>query len=614
MAQNPVSQWKRGVVAVGARNKGGIDHSKLMGTGFVVDLCDGNPLISTCAHVVLDIFYEYGDADTSDPGSESIAIGIDGETGIQWWGSAKLVAISPPPADYDFNMCRLRTCGGIARSAFGPQSAPQERRLMKSCPACSNESNWLKGSVPSHWAVRPFDDERTDFALLRLEPLPLGPRPSLCALPLGRPVQLMDGDQIVLLGYGQQAGEVQEDMTFTTMRGCMAGRSGDWLKADLRILSGHSGGPALNRDGEVIGWAVKGTAMLGQLRPITLLENAIRRVRQLLPQTDLGAKGVLAGWLPPEERGQLDVNERARCNEGRDEFRRELQTMVEEVRTAKTRAIAVQLLDLQHKKERARLELHQAEQAEILLTQRVVDLRNFDGGSLAQSIAGPSSASPQPINHAVSSSSIASAASTDLSEPLCTMLTLHVDADLQGFNFHDFRASLANKLDSLITPAQIIIDTVDSTARIQLGGSIPSIRVKLEDGYLRYIGPSADAVQDAQDDVSRAIRSSLKTYNCARDAISFPWAKVVASFIVVVQLELPYALLLLHLIRQRDPGLTDLKIVGCFLGAHFSLPSSAQATASQLSKAPGKRLMGSEAQETAKRKRRDPRPPCLIAS
>ena len=33
--------------------------------------------------------------------------------------------------------------------------------------------------------------------------------------------------------------------------------TGSWLRTDALMLSGHSGGPLLNRRGEVVGWSVR---------------------------------------------------------------------------------------------------------------------------------------------------------------------------------------------------------------------------------------------------------------------------------------------------------------------------------------------------------------------
>ena len=68
------------------------------------------------------------------------------------------------------------------------------------------------------------------------------------------------GDEVVLLGYGQ-AGRGGPPAA-TNTRGCFAGAcehptTGGWLRTDALMLSGHSGGPLLNRRGEVVGWSVR---------------------------------------------------------------------------------------------------------------------------------------------------------------------------------------------------------------------------------------------------------------------------------------------------------------------------------------------------------------------
>merc|ERR1719453_2637141 len=65
----------------------------------------------------------------------------------------------------------------------------------------------------------------------------------------------------VLLGYGQ-AGRGGGPPAATNTRGVFAGGcehpvTGSWLRTDALMLSGHSGGPLLNRRGEVVGWSVR---------------------------------------------------------------------------------------------------------------------------------------------------------------------------------------------------------------------------------------------------------------------------------------------------------------------------------------------------------------------
>ena len=81
----------------------------------------------------------------------------------------------------------------------------------------------------------------------------------MVALPLGDESTLAVGDSVVLLGYGQ-AGRGGPPAA-TSTRGVFAGdvlhpTSGAWLRTDALMLAGHSGGPLLNRRGEVVGWSL----------------------------------------------------------------------------------------------------------------------------------------------------------------------------------------------------------------------------------------------------------------------------------------------------------------------------------------------------------------------
>ena len=104
-----------------------------------------------------------------------------------------------------------------------------------------------------------------------------------CALRLGHASTLQDGEPFVMLGYGQSDTGTGADRTSTTTRGHFSGSyassdTGVWHKTTVTILSGHSGGPVLNRRGEVIGWAVMSDRSIGQLRPVERLLEALTRV------------------------------------------------------------------------------------------------------------------------------------------------------------------------------------------------------------------------------------------------------------------------------------------------------------------------------------------------
>ena len=242
--------WRKGVVAIGIRQPGPGNDAMLMGTGFIVDLPTG--LVSTCAHVVLDCFYEPGPG--LDPGVNGVAIGVGFGERIRWVCRAELLFISRPPANYK------------------------------------------KGPPPSHWSVQDSTDERVDLAILRLVDLDTGlplvdPGSVLAhstgnpahALRLGNSTALEDGDALVMLGYGQEAGTgAGQERTSTVTRGVASGgflstKTGRWLKTDVVVLSGHSGGPMVNRSGEVVGWAVQ-SARMAELRPVELLLSPLDQV------------------------------------------------------------------------------------------------------------------------------------------------------------------------------------------------------------------------------------------------------------------------------------------------------------------------------------------------
>ena len=231
-----IEEWQRGVIAVGLLGTD-LQSSQLEATGFIVDLESG--LIVTCAHVVLSAFsnHKKNPTLTLDPGDE-LAIGVGGEgERIDWRCRAKPSFLSRPPADY-------------------PGPPP-----------------------PVHWTCIRDDGTRLDLAILRLVDATPAVDASTAlaragrhakALSLGLPPThpLSPGDPLVMLGYGQNAQTgAGVERTATTTRGYFAGEySSDaerhWLKVDARILSGHSGGPVVNRGGEVVGWACKARAPL----------------------------------------------------------------------------------------------------------------------------------------------------------------------------------------------------------------------------------------------------------------------------------------------------------------------------------------------------------------
>ena len=78
------------------------------------------------------------------------------------------------------------------------------------------------------------------------------------ALPVGDSAEVKLGSDVMLLGYGRSTREKKsKDQTSTPgtiIRG--QGGKGDFLTTGALMLGGHSGGPALNNRGEVVGWNV----------------------------------------------------------------------------------------------------------------------------------------------------------------------------------------------------------------------------------------------------------------------------------------------------------------------------------------------------------------------
>ena len=212
MAASAIPQWQDGVVAIGARLTDG--ETRLAGTGWLVDLQDG--LVCTCAHVVLDCHPWSPQSLCLDAHVSGVAIGVGVGEQIRWVLAAKLQYLSMPPTDMGY-----------------PHADP-----------------------PAHW-LAPGDGLHLDLAVLKIcnldgsaltrpisEEAPQWHRTNPpIALPLGRAAVLSEGDELVLLGYGQGMGMGHGvEHTSTTSRGFHAGKitqasTGDWLKCGITIYS-----------------------------------------------------------------------------------------------------------------------------------------------------------------------------------------------------------------------------------------------------------------------------------------------------------------------------------------------------------------------------------------
>ena len=299
---NAVPCWQRGVVAIGVRKATGA--AALMGTGWIIDLTAG--LVCTCAHVVIDC-HRSG----LDPLEHGMAIGIGMGTEVRWVLGANIKLISGPPSQY-----------------FVPQPWIDSTHVITPGPVpMLNPGLDLAVLQLCEWNGAPLAQPVSTIQWHR-EGQPAG------ALPLGRTTpepHLVDGDELILLGYGQGRGmgRGHGQETSTTCCGHYAGRfstgAGEWLKIGVTVYSGHSGGPVISASrGHVVGWAVSSFAgdpgPNGQARPIEALEGAMGVVLDRLgrPAAD-ELRDRLEGQLECVPMGTSELQQVwAACDEAKD--------------------------------------------------------------------------------------------------------------------------------------------------------------------------------------------------------------------------------------------------------------------------------------------------------
>ena len=297
---NAVPCWQRGVVAIGMRKATGA--AALMGTGWIIDLTAG--LVCTCAHVVIDCH-----RNGLDPLEHGMAIGIGMGTEVRWVLGANIKLISGPPSQY-----------------FVPQPWIDSTHVITPGPVpMLNPGLDLAVLQLCEWNGAPLAQPVSTIQWHR-EGQPAG------ALPLGRTTpepHLVDGDELILLGYGQGRGMGRGQETSTTCCGHYAGRfstgAGEWLKIGVTVYSGHSGGPVISASrGHVVGWAVSSFAgdpgPNGQARPIEVLEGAMGVVLDRLgrPAAD-ELRDRLEGQLECVPMGTSELQQVwAACDEAKD--------------------------------------------------------------------------------------------------------------------------------------------------------------------------------------------------------------------------------------------------------------------------------------------------------
>jgi hypothetical protein len=196
-----------------------------MGSGFHVH-ADGTSC--TDAHVILDVCKSYeNDPSTylnpGDPDFARVAIGFGNP--VKWQFSAHVCKISYPVAEHPEMLA-----GGIAAGRT-PGLDLAVLRLTDRYPFGGKLSESLTTMDGSQITVLPFAD-----------------------------VALALGDSISLAGYGYPDTISRNTGNPSVTRGVYSGplsdANGMWLKTDAVMLSGHSGGPALNAAGQIVGWSI----------------------------------------------------------------------------------------------------------------------------------------------------------------------------------------------------------------------------------------------------------------------------------------------------------------------------------------------------------------------
>ena len=320
-AGGAVDSWHRCVVAVGAvsaARDGRPSRVQLAGSGFLIDT--ERCLLLTAAHVVLGL----GQGGQPPP---QLLIGLGSP--IKWRYRAVVRRLSPPPAPKDPRNGLDLAVLQIVEEA--PGVGRIDRRwlrieLSKDDDYCqrldskSTVSGRTSAALLAASTALSSDSQHPELpSLVDDEGCPV------MGLPMADSDYLNQGDVILLLGYGQPATGATE--TVTPTRGIFSGRyvdekkkSGEWLKTDALLLSGHSGGPALTEIGEVAGWSVRSQldcvvgwegrsyhpSGLAELRPINLALLEIRAVLADLEPSpvssisddDVDVRELLQGCLP----------------------------------------------------------------------------------------------------------------------------------------------------------------------------------------------------------------------------------------------------------------------------------------------------------------------------
>ena len=317
-ALGAVPAWQRAVVAIGARSDKG--PPRLVGSAFFVDgtarlLCTCCHVIDDIATMARVAHHSPAHSTVLDPNIHGVALGFGSPA--KWTHLALVRIVSPPPAPRDerngLDLAVLQLVAPLpaperallapaaCRRASSSQCSKQPRSMealgctgdvmglgvpavpnlglsraagtdsptevggSSSCSsphstASNDPSSSSTSSTSASSAAAAASTAEGECHAEPPEP-PEPPMPEVVCLPLGHEGSLSIGDDVVLLGYGQ-AGRGAGPPSATNTRGVFAGScehptTGSWLRTDALMLSGHSGGPLVNRRGEVVGWSVR---------------------------------------------------------------------------------------------------------------------------------------------------------------------------------------------------------------------------------------------------------------------------------------------------------------------------------------------------------------------
>ena len=175
------------------------------------------------------------------------------------------------------------------------------------CVGIGSPIKWMYRASVVYQSSRPglppqhSSDPMLDLAVLRIDQRLDGGaiQGGFKPLTLGDSTTAKDGSRLWILGYGQQDRDVTD--TTNTVDGCLSGRhtdkkDGNWLRTNADMLGGHSGGPAVLRNGRVVGWCVKSHAdSLGGGKAVAVGGlHALRPINDAVTvYKDLTAEGVL---------------------------------------------------------------------------------------------------------------------------------------------------------------------------------------------------------------------------------------------------------------------------------------------------------------------------------